>query len=235
MHELNFPQGVRLKTADDRQQLAEQLADQVADWLKVALAKKERALLVVSGGRTPVAFFEALSQKELSWHRVDITLADERWVDEDDPASNAAMVRKHLISNLASGARFIPLKRAEQTPELAIEALNSVLQELEWPIDVLILGMGNDGHTASLFPGTKGLANAMTSDKKCAAVTPLDAPHDRMTLTYPVLTAARNTVLHITGEDKSTTMAKVLDNLKTVEDMPVRGFIGSGLEIYWSL
>ncbi|OZG75311.1 6-phosphogluconolactonase [Hahella sp. CCB-MM4] len=235
MRDLNFPQGVGLNTAEDRQQLAEQLAGQVAEWLREALASKDRALLVVSGGRTPVAFFEALSKEQLPWSRVDITLADERWVNEDDPASNAALVRKHLVSNFASDANFIPLKTPEQAPESAIEALDSELRNLSWPIDVLILGMGNDGHTASLFPGTSGLANAMTTDRKCAVVTPLDAPHDRMTLAYPVLSAARHTVLHITGEDKSATMTKVLADLNAVEKMPVRGFIGSGLEIYWSL
>ncbi|WP_020405111.1 6-phosphogluconolactonase [Hahella ganghwensis] len=234
MYELDFPQGVRLKTTNDRQLLAEELAETVAGWLSEALTKKERALLVVSGGRTPVAFFEALSRQNLVWNRVDVTLADERWVDEDDAASNAALVRKHLVANSASEARFIPLKTAEPDPESAVGSLDSTLQSLEWPIDVLILGMGNDGHTASLFPGTEGLANAMTSTSKCAALTPLDAPHDRMTLTYPVLVNAVHTVLHVTGDDKSATMAKVLEGLEDVNEMPVRGFIREGLNIFWS-
>ncbi len=234
MRELSFPKGVSLITDDSREMLAVRLATQVSDWLKEALASKERALLVVSGGSTPLKFFEALSSLPLDWQRVDITLADERWVDEDHAASNAALVKQHLLVGRAAAANFVALKTSEEHPVSAVGRLHEQLATLQWPIDVLILGMGNDGHTASLFPGTEGLANAMSSLQACAAVTPLDAPHERMTLTYPVLSAAVHKVLHIVGEDKSATMAKVLSNLDAGDDMPVRGFIRSGLNIYWS-
>ena len=234
MRELNFPQGVILHIDESRETLATSLAVRVAEWLRDALASKDRALLVVSGGSTPLKFFEALSNQPLDWQRVDITLADERWVDEDHTASNAALVKQHLLVNKAVEANFIALKTPESDPVDAVADLHVTLSRLSWPIDVLILGMGNDGHTASLFPGTAGLTNAMSSDLTCAAVTPLDAPHDRMTLTYPVLSKAAHSVLHVVGDDKSATMAKVLIDLDAVKDMPVRGFIRAGLNIFWS-
>jgi len=234
MRELNFPQGVSLHLEKSRDALAAALANQVTEWLKEALASKDRALLVVSGGSTPLKFFEALSRRSLDWQRVDITLADERWVDEDHAASNAALVKRHLMVGKVAEANFVALKTPETDPVNAVDNLHAELSNLSWPIDVLILGMGNDGHTASLFPGTVGLPNAMSSVLTCAAVTPLDAPHDRMTLSYPVLSAAAHSVLHIVGDDKSATMANVLADLDAVEDMPVRGFIRAGLNIFWS-
>src|SRR5690606_28733372 len=134
------------------------------------------------------------------------------------------LVRMHLLRNQAKDARFISLKVDAATPEKGLEACEKQLSLLHWPLDVAILGMGNDGHTASLFPGTDGLkaALAMDSERKCAAIRPLDVPHPRMTLTAAALGSARHRVLHITGEDKLETLEEAFAALSHVELMPIR-------------
>ncbi|AZZ89944.1 6-phosphogluconolactonase [Hahella sp. KA22] len=234
MLELSWPQGVTLQLEEEREALAHKLALQTAEWLRAALQEKDRALLVISGGRTPVAFFKLLAQQELPWSKVDITLADERWVDETHDDSNAALVKEFLLQGPAAEANFLPLKNAAATPEEGCEQLEASLAELSWPIDVLILGMGADGHTASLFPGAKELAHGLDTTDKCAPMHPVTALHPRMTLSYKVLAAARHQALHITGEDKLTTLNKVLARLDAVAEMPVRGFIRPGLNVFWS-
>ena len=213
-----------------------QLEHRVEDWLTHALKTQERASLAVSGGRTPVAFFTALSELELSWSRIDITLADERWVNIDDEASNERLVRLHLLRNRAKAARFVGLKVDTDTPEQALALCERQLGLIHWPLDVVVLGMGNDGHTASLFPGTDALKQALALDNsaRCAAIRPLDVPHPRMTMTRAALTGARHRALHMTGEDKLETLEEALMDVRKVELMPIRAFLQADLDIYWS-
>jgi 6-phosphogluconolactonase len=147
-------------TAEQRSDLAVLLANAVALALKDALVFRDRAFLVVSGGKSPVPFFEALGDQDLDWSRVDITLADERWVDESHADSNAALVRQHLLGGKAGAANWLPYVDASLNPERGLPAATRVLGRAAWPIDVLVLGMGTDGHTASLFPASTGLADA---------------------------------------------------------------------------
>jgi 6-phosphogluconolactonase len=236
MSDLHLPEGVSDRSGETPESVALNLADAVAEVLAARLREAPRASLVVSGGSTPLPFFKALSDKELEWSRVDILLADERWVDENDDASNTRLVREHLLQNKATSARFLSLKQPGATPAEGLERVKAELAELALPIDVLILGMGNDGHTASLFPDAPELEGAM--DPECqeivAAATPASQPQQRITLTWPPLRDARFKALHLKGEDKLQTMERALSEPDKVLEMPIRAFLKPGLQVFWS-
>jgi len=234
--DLSLPEGLSVVEAGDPDRLAILLADRVAGWLTAALAQRPRASLAVSGGRTPVGFFEALSERALAWERVDVTLVDERWVSAVHADSNERLVREHLLRRQASGAGFVPLKVDAATPSEGQSRCERQLRTLAWPLDVVVLGMGNDGHTASLFPGAPELEAAMLpgSPALCAAMAPTQAAHQRMTLTYPALASARHRALHLVGEDKLDTLARALARPESWQEMPVRAFLASGLTLFWS-
>ncbi|RZZ89641.1 6-phosphogluconolactonase [Pseudoxanthomonas winnipegensis] len=196
----------------DHDALAQALAAQVADDLRAALAERGRATVALSGGTTPVRFFQALAEQPLPWKQVTITLVDERWVDESNARSNAALVRQHLMYGAAAVARFVPLYRSyDDGPEAALPELEAELAQT-LPLDVAVLGMGTDGHTASFFPGGDYLAQAL-DPAGTARVLPMHATaagEARITLTLPVLAAARHLYLHIEGEQKARTLQEAL-------------------------
>ena len=142
--------------------LAAALAQSVADDLRAALQARDGASLALSGGNTPKAFMQALARQPLDWSRIAVTLVDERWVPENHPRSNAHLLRENLLQGPASAATFLPLYRATPEPEAALDELERDLAtSLPWPLDVAVLGMGEDGHTASFFPGGDRLAQAL--------------------------------------------------------------------------
>lgn len=216
-----------------RQQLAEQLAEAVFQALQEDLSHQDRALLVVSGGSTPVPFFKALAAKSLPWERLDITLADERWVGEESPDSNARLLREHLLQGAASAANFIPLTCDASTPEEGVETIARQVASLAWPASVVILGMGGDGHTASLFPDSRELDLALATDELLVAVRTPSQPQPRITFSADRLHQARRHFLHITGDDKRVVLAKAL-NGDDVRQLPVRVFLTCPLAIYWA-
>ncbi|WP_309043188.1 6-phosphogluconolactonase [Marinobacter sediminicola] len=236
MPELDFPQGIEARFGETPQLVAHQLAGTVAEFLRMRLESAPRASLAVSGGSTPLPFFQALSHKALDWGRVDIILVDERWVEEADDASNTRLVKANLLQNNAAAARFFSLKQKGETPEDGLAAANAELVTLTRPLDVLILGMGNDGHTASLFPDAPELAHAMNLEirETLAAMTPPSQAHPRITLTYAFMHRARFIALHLKGEDKLATLKKALSEPGGIFTMPVRGFLKPGLQIFWS-
>jgi len=154
------------------------LAGQVADLLRAGIRERGRASLVVSGGSTPIPVFAALSELTLAWEQVTITLADERWLDPASADSNEHLVRQHLLQNQAAAARFVGLKNGAATAAQGEKECGARLALLPRPFDVLILGMGNDGHTASLFPEAARLKSALSLDsgQLCMAITPPAAP-----------------------------------------------------------
>tara|TARA_B110000967_G_C18794697_1_gene515135 strand:- start:81 stop:773 length:693 start_codon:yes stop_codon:yes gene_type:complete len=213
------------------------LSEKVAGLLGGSIDARGDASLVVSGGRTPMGFFHLLSQQSLDWSKVTILLADERWVDADHADSNEKLVRENLLINEASKATYLALKNsADQAVDGEAECA-SALAELD-AFTVVILGMGDDGHTASLFPGSDALAAglAMDSGRDCIAVTPLHAPHQRMSLTLPRLLNSQQIVIHISGVSKQ----QVLNQANSGDDvmeLPIRAILQqqqAPLSIYWA-
>lgn len=227
---------VHFQSYADKSVLAEHLAQDVAAMLRTAIAERGKASLVISGGSTPKPFFEALKIKEIQWDKVYITLADERWVDADHPDSNEKLVREHLLTG---GAHFVSLKNFAATPHQGAAQASADIAALPRPFDAVILGMGDDGHTASFFPHAPELEEALApaDNALCAGLTPpAYAPHPRITLTLPAILNARRIILHITGGKKQEVYAKACE-AGPVEDMPVRAVLRqeqTPVEVYWA-
>ena len=194
--------------------LTDAFAQDLVSILKTGIKTRGRASLVVSGGRTPLALFKQLSETDLEWDKVDITLADERWVEESHEASNTSLVKNNLIQNKAAAARFIELRSDAEDANEGVNAAESNLASMSQPFDALILGMGEDGHTASLFPCSEQVLDGldMSSGRTCIAVQPTTAPHQRISLTLPALLNSRNIFLHLTGEKKKQVLLDAIEN-----------------------
>ncbi|MEO8366179.1 MAG: 6-phosphogluconolactonase [Pseudoxanthomonas sp.] len=200
----NLSHQIQLQSFPDPAALAASLAETIANDLRTALAARGHASLALSGGNTPKRFLQALSQESLSWRNVVVTLVDERWVPESNERSNARLLRENLLCGAAAGARFLPLYRDTPGPEQALAEIERDLARLPLPFDALVLGMGNDGHTASFFPGGDRLAEAL-DPATTARVLPMRAPdagEPRITLTLRTILAARHLYLHIEGAAK---------------------------------
>lgn len=183
----------------------EALADAIIARLRTAIAERGAASLIVSGGKSPVPLFARLRVADLDWSKVWITLADERWVAPTSPDSNERLLREHLLVDAAAAARFVPLKSAFDRVADGLAASALALAAVPRPFDVVVLGMGEDGHTASLFPGAEGLAAALALDNPAplAAITPLTAAHARITLTLAALLDSRCVMLPLSGAAKN--------------------------------
>ena len=214
-----------------------ELAEKVAALLAADIQARGKASLVVSGGRTPMGFFHLLSQQLLDWSSVTVTLADERWVDADHQDSNEKLVRENLLINEAHQAQFISLKSAAEN---AVDAESECEQALAsaGQFTVVILGMGDDGHTASLFPGTEALALGldMNSGRTAIAVTPTAAPHQRMSMTLPRLLNDGQVIIHISGSSKQDVLLAA-QNGDNAAELPIRAILGqqvAPLSVYWA-
>ena len=202
---------VSFETFASRDALDQRLAAETAGILERAIQQRGQAALVVSGGSTPLKFFELLSQQSLDWDKVNITLADERWVSPQHSDSNERLVRERLLVNNAATATFVPLKNVAETADEGESECERALAAMG-RFDLLILGMGGDGHTASLFPGASNLARGLdlNSGRTCISMQPLTAPHQRMSLTLPCILEAEQIVIHITGEEKKSVIETAL-------------------------
>ena len=219
---------------ESRPALAEALARDTAAALTAGIKARGAAMLAVSGGATPGLFFEVLSQAELAWTHVVVTLVDERWVPETSPRSNAALLRRRLLVNKAAAARFIPLYNGALTPALGLAAQEELLAAQPWPLSAAILGMGEDGHTASFFPGGDNLEAALNprSDQLLEVMAAPGAGEPRMTITLPVLIQADFLALHIEGARKYKVLARAQGPGAEAE-MPVRAVLRHEPEVYW--
>lgn len=220
----------------DADTAAAALAQHVAAGLKADLAQQEQAVLVVSGGRSPVPFFHALAAQPLDWARVLVTLADERWVPPDHPDSNEALVRRHLLTGRAAAARMVPLWSASATPEAAAQALVPVLAALPRPFGQVVLGMGEDGHVASLFPDAPELQEGLRTAEPVLAVHPGAAPHPRLSLSLATLLQSRDLALLVSGEPKARLLERALGD-GPVEELPVRAVLRQEavpVSVFWA-
>jgi 6-phosphogluconolactonase len=217
----------------DKQQLADALAEAVAGNLKAGIATRGAASLAVSGGTTPALFFRTLAQRaDVQWDKVTVTLVDERWVDESSDRSNARLVKANLLQGRAALAKFVPLYQGGAIDAGRAGAAQAAVPQ---PLDVAILGMGNDGHTASFFPGGDTLTEALTGEGPVVAITAPGAGEPRVTLTLGRLLAARALYLHIEGEGKVETLEKA-EAEGPIEAMPIRAILRqtqTPLTIYW--
>lgn len=226
-----------------RDEMVAELADTIETALIAAIVAKGSASFAVSGGSTPKPLYQALAGRDLDWSKVTVILVDERWVDPGEAGSNESFVRDSLMRDKAAAARFIGLKTSTASPQEAAQALNADLPADLFPLDVAVLGMGADGHTASWFPGADGLDAALeASAPPLAAITAkrsaVTGDHLlRMTLTLPVLEGARLSLLMLTGSEKQRTL-DVARADGAVRDMPVRALLRSGaanLQVHWAL
>ena len=177
------------------------LANRIAGELRQALTQKDRVSLAVPGGTTPGPMFDDLCAADLDWSRVDVMLTDERWVPECSDRSNTRLLRERLLTNRASAARLIPFHNEAASPEEGLSALEEGIAPC-LPLDVLLLGMGTDMHTASIFPGADRLDEALHGQSILVPMRALGAPEPRMTLSARVLRDAMSTHILITGPEK---------------------------------
>jgi 6-phosphogluconolactonase len=211
-----------LRIAASADDLARQAAEQVAAQIDLALAQRDRAQIALAGGSTPRAAYERLGGEHLPWDRLDVLLGDERWVSADDPASNARMIGETLLAQpLARHAAFHPVPTGEATPEASAAAYATLLGDLcagsPPSFDLILLGLGDDGHTASLFPGSPALA---VRDRSVTISEGKGLP--RITLTAPVLSAARQVIFLVSGAGKRQALERLFDPQEPAERTPAR-------------
>jgi 6-phosphogluconolactonase len=208
----------------DRDTLMRGLAELVADQLRAACAGKHRATLAVPGGSTPGPFLSALSEADLPWRQVRVMPTDERLVPEMSARSNTRLIRETLLQNRAEAAHMVHFHAAGAGIGLLLDAIRERVEEA-LPIDVLVLGMGADMHTASLFPGAPELEAALAPDAPVLMeMHPPGQPEARLTLTAPVLRAASVIHILITGPDKVAALATALED-GPVAEAPVRAVL----------
>jgi len=205
---------------DSAEALAEGAAEQITECLRAALQARGEASFAASGGHSPLATYERLRQEPLAWEAVTVVPTDERWVDPSSPDSNEGFLRQHLLTGAAEGAKFLALWSPKRTPEANAACIDLAISAL-LPFDVAMLGMGEDGHFASLFPGSPILADGLDPDGErfCLAVPPGKPapPQTRISLTLRALLDARRIILLISGAEKRRT----LDAALAGKDLPI--------------
>lgn len=223
---------------EDRIELAKALAAAVAANIDAALIAAGVAAIAVSGGTTPARFFSELGKhREIDWTKVYVTLVDERWVDETSARSNALLVNEKMLQGPAAVAHFIPLYSGGEEPDaVAIARTNRALEGLPRHYAAVLLGMGNDGHTASFFPGADHLREALLGEGPAIAIRAPGAGEPRVTQVLRRLLDTEALYLHIEGEEKAATLQRALGE-GPVEDMPIRAVLrqqSKPLHIYWA-
>lgn len=211
-----------LVIAPDEGELARKTAELMASIIDLSLAERDRAQIALAGGGTPRAAYARLGQEHLPWDRVDVLLGDERWVSPRDPSSNARLLQESLLAkDPGCHARFHPVPTALPTPEASAESYAALLVQLcggEPPVlDLLLLGLGEDGHTASLFPGTSA---PHVHDRWVTTGEGKGLP--RITLTAPALSAARRVIFLVSGASKRQALARLLDASEPLDRTPAR-------------
>lgn len=215
---------MQLHQFSDSQALNAAFAAEISAKLQQAIEARGEAVFVVSGGRTPLPLFQTLANTDLDWSKVTITLADDRYLPDDAPDSNERLVKSALLQNKAAAAKFISLYAAADNAEAAVPALLSRVRDLP-RFDVVILGMGEDGHTASLFPCSKELTAGLADNAAdLLATNPTTAPYQRISFSKPRLAQGRAIYLHLVGSKKLQVLQQAAAGTD-VAAMPIRAFI----------
>ncbi|GLS38327.1 6-phosphogluconolactonase [Mesorhizobium tianshanense] len=220
----------------ERQDLAAALAGHVAGRLTNAIAERGTGLLAVSGGTTPAKFFASLSSIPIAWNKVTVTLVDERCVPAASARSNAGLVAANLLQNAAAAARFVPLYQEAASIEDTSETDSRMLRSLPWPLDVVVLGMGTDGHTASFFPDADNLEKLLdaSSEMVVLPVNATSAGEPRLTLSLARIVEAGFVALHIEGEDKRKAFESAMG---AGTRKPIRAVLDAAerpVEVFWA-
>lgn len=220
-------------------QAAQALAHDLVQHLTAALDARGAATLAVSGGRSPGLLFDELSRSRLDWPCVTLSLVDERWVDPSAGDSNERFVRERLLMRHAAIANFVPLKTRADHPAEAAAERSRALQPLLAGADAVVLGMGEDGHIASLFPRAAGLAAALdpAAAPSLVAIEPPAAPHPRLGMNLASLLAARHVTLLVQGASKAALLTPEACAARREAPLPIDHLLqhlGRPLRMYWS-
>ncbi len=214
----------------DAEMMMIDLANVLAGELKNALLTHDRASFAVPGGTTPGPIFDALCGVDLDWGRVSVLLTDERWVPETSDRSNTRLLRERLLVEKAAAAEYLPLYAPFETPEEGIPGLTDAIAP-HLPISVMLLGMGADMHTASIFPGADKLNEALTTDATLVPMRAPGAPEPRVTLSANVLNGALKRHIVIIGDEKRAALEKASGMMP--EDAPVAAIL-QGTTVHWA-
>ena len=221
---------MKLVEYPDAEMMMMELADTLVGEIKTALLMHDRVSLAVPGGTTPGPIFDSLCGVDLDWANVHVMLTDERWVPESSERSNTRLLRERLLTNHASAATYIPLYADAETPEEKLPELAAVVKD-ELPISVMLLGMGADMHTASIFPGADQLDLALHGDDLLVAMRAPGAPEPRITLSAKVLKSAMNRHIVIVGGEKRDALERARH--LPPEQAPVAAIL-NGTTVHWA-
>ena len=217
----------------DRESLDQALAAYVVSRLQQGITERGTAHLVVSGGSTPKSLFSILADTDVEWGRVVVLLADERWVQVDHEDSNERLVRQTLLTGKAKSAQFLSLLPSPDDEITNISGLSTLLRSLP-RFDVVLLGMGEDAHTASLFPCSTALREGLTTEQGALITRPHNAPHQRVSMSKRRLQATEHGVIHIVGESKKTVL-ELARRSKDETHYPISAFLGpAGFDCWWA-
>jgi 6-phosphogluconolactonase len=219
--------------------MADAVAKEIGDAIRSALAARGHALIALPGGKSPGPVFEKLAAESLDWKRVTIVPTDDRLVPPEDPLSNVGMIAQHF---LPCGARVMPIAVANvKDYRAAGKAADATLARLEWPPDLVWLGVGQDGHTASIFRGPD-FEEALDGTEACRAVgvmpdpLPPEAPVARVTLSGAAILSARDLMLVFSGAEKRAVVERAIEEGRRSK-LPIGRLLAETtcpIEIHWS-
>ncbi|MBT8143670.1 MAG: 6-phosphogluconolactonase [Gammaproteobacteria bacterium] len=219
-----------------RAELTVSLAARAWELVDEAISATDEAAIVLAGGSTPVPLYNTLRELPLPWSRLTIAPSDERWVGIDHEASNEGMLRREFFASSATDANVVSLARHEDDIERDAARVERALARRTAPWDFVLLGMGTDGHTASLFPGAPELPTALSAERRCVPVTPQTADHRRLTLSAAELLNSRRIILLLTGQEKWDVYREACAD-DDISAMPVRAILHqqqTPVDVYWS-
>ncbi|MBH0058353.1 6-phosphogluconolactonase [Pseudoalteromonas sp. SWXJZ94C] len=229
------------KFFNSKDELTAELSATLEQSLRDGIANDGRAVLMVSGGSSPAPAYKHLSTLDLDWQNVDVAMVDERWVEPTHEKSNEAFIKSTLLQNHGAAANFITMKNEAQTAEQGTNVCENAFGALKRPFDVTILGMGPDGHTASLFPNAEGLENGLTTENLVCAINAIQSDvtgsiTERMSLTLNAIAQSKVVKLLISGEEKLAVYKQARAD-GNVNDMPLRAVLNHpsiNIEVYWA-